>query len=236
LLDTLNKGFTHPNLKRIAIEGAYDHGLGFYDLDQLAERASLKDGVDLVYQFYTLSCEKIMFSPTIQEFARDFEKESFDLIVQDGSNCECMLGFVELLGRPPLILATPFGSPQFVLHKAGNFDNPSYVPKHMTPFTQPLDFYQRLGNTLLSLYQAYVDTVPYTRHQNGLAKRFFGESLPPVEEIARNATLFLVNSNVLLDGVRPTLPAVVSIGGFHITTSHSPLPQVSILTDYSTLA
>nr|CAD7588238.1 unnamed protein product [Timema genevievae] len=49
-----------------------------------------------------------------------------------------------------------------------------------------------------------------------VARKYFGDSLPPLEEIARNTSLHLVNTHFSLFHPRPFVPAVVEVGGIHL--------------------
>lgn len=52
--------------------------------------------------------------------------------------------------------------------------------------------------------------------------------MPPLEELASNVSLILVNSHFSISGVRPVVPNFVEVGGLHIEEPR-PLSKVSIV-------
>lgn len=59
------------------------------------------------------------------------------------------------------------------------------------------------------------------------ARDFFGTNMPPLDYIAANTSLLLVNTNFLVNDPRPTVPGLVEVGGIHIEKA-KPLPQVTL--------
>ncbi|CAG2057458.1 unnamed protein product [Timema podura] len=98
----------------------------------------------------------------------------------------------------------------------GNPDNPAYTPVHFLAHSDKMNFYERLLNTvaLVPIKLGYKYLVGYKSEQ--VARKYFGDSLPPLEEIARNMSLHLVNTHFSLFHPRPFVPAVVEVGGIHL--------------------
>lgn len=66
------------------------------------------------------------------------------------------------------------------------------------------------------------------RNSNSIAKKFFGEDLPDLEEIAeRRTSLILVNSHFSTNQARPTVPNFIEVAGVHIKEP-KPLPKVHL--------
>nr|CAD7462586.1 unnamed protein product [Timema tahoe] len=98
----------------------------------------------------------------------------------------------------------------------GNPDNPAYIPVHFLAHSDKMNFYERLLNTvaIVPIKLGYKYLVGYKSEQ--VARKYFGDSLPPLEEIARNTSLHLVNTHFSLFHPRPFVPAVVEVGGIHL--------------------
>jgi hypothetical protein len=128
---------------------AYTFDVDLKDLDELTKATSALEAIEMLYTYYKTGCPRMEASPVIQEL----KGKRFELIISDGNNCEFFLGLVHFLGSPPFLVVTPFGSPQIVMQKAGHYENPSVLPKHMTHFVHPMSFKERCLNTLLVLYQ-----------------------------------------------------------------------------------
>jgi glucuronosyltransferase len=58
-----------------------------------------------------------------------------------------------------------------------------------------------------------------------IARRYFGDSLPPLADIARNTSLLLLNTHFSMNQPRPFVPQIVEVGGLHLSLP-KPLPEV----------
>lgn len=59
------------------------------------------------------------------------------------------------------------------------------------------------------------------------------ENFPTFDEVKKNVSLVLTNTHFSEGTLRPSLPALVEIGGIHIREKPNPLPKVNILTIFS---
>jgi glucuronosyltransferase len=177
------------------------------------------------------TCEKTLSFPPIQKLIESEEK--FDLIITELFNTDCMLGFVHKFKVPFIAIGTsvmmPWGNARF-----GNPDNPSYIPHHFLPHSDRMSFSERLLNAVCQVsvqwaYHFLMDT-PTER----IARRYFGDSLPPLADIARNTSLLLLNTHFSMNQPRPLVPQIIEVGGLHLPLP-KPLPEVlswSILYKY----
>lgn len=166
-------------------------------------------------------CEKTLSFPRIQELIKSEEK--FDLIIVELFNTDCMLGFVHKFRVPFIAIGTsvmmPWGNARF-----GNPDNPSYIPHHFLAHADRMSFSERIVNTVyqMSVQWAYhfLMDMPTQR----IARRYFGDSLPPLADIARNTSLLLLNSHFSMNQPRPLVTQIVEVGGLHLSPP-KPLPE-----------
>lgn len=168
--------------------------------------------------------DKVFNHPDLQElFSSDVK---FDLVIAELWNSDVFLGFADKFKAPVVVMSSsaliPWGSDRFGLP-----DNPAYVKTVFLEVMGNLNFQQRLYNS----YQLVVSKLAYTWFFNPLseriARRHFGDSLPPLEVLARDTSLLLVNTHHSLHGVRPFTPQVIQVGGLHIKEP-KPLPKVSL--------
>lgn len=61
---------------------------------------------------------------------------------------------------------------------------------------------------------------------NKLLRQEFGDSIPPIDELERNASLIFVNQHYSISGAKPLVPSIVEIGGIHMK-DEKPLEPVS---------
>lgn len=47
-------------------------------------------------------------------------------------------------------------------------------------------------------------------------RKHFGPDVPSVRELEKRIAIILVNSHISLNGIKPTIPAAVDVGGLHV--------------------
>ena len=170
------------------------------------------------------TCEKTLAFHSVQKLLKSDEK--FDLIITELFNTDCMLGFIHKFKVPFIAIATsvlmPWGRTRFA-----NPDNPSYIPNHFLPYSDRMTFKERFLNFLYQeglqwAYHFYMD-MPTQK----IARKYFGESLPPLADIAKNTSLLLINSHFSINQPRPFVSNVIEVGGIHLTPPKD-LPKVSL--------
>jgi glucuronosyltransferase len=171
------------------------------------------------------TCEMVFKHPNVQTLLKSEEK--FDLIITEIFVSDCFLGFVHKFQAPYISVMSSVPLP-WSTARTGTPDSPAYVPNYFSQFTDKMSFWERLQNTahteLLKWLHFYCSELPTHR----IATKYFGNDLPALSEIARNVSLVLVNSHFSMNYPRPTVPAVLEVGGLHIQ-SPSKLPQVRVL-------
>jgi len=93
-----------------------------------------------------------------------------------------------------------------------------------------MGFVDRLKNTITGLMQSYAENYLYIPKMKEVMNKHFKykgwESRPPLEDMLKNVSLTLVNSNYAIGVARPYLPGIVEVGGMHLTAPKS-LPEAS---------
>lgn len=211
------------NYTDISIEGSLPQILNTFTLDYAINQRM----VNLLYFIWNLNirfCEKVYEHPNVQKLIRSNEK--FDLVITESFGVECFTAFVHKFQAPHIAMTSavtmPWSDDDF-----GNPSHPAYIPIFFLPHTDRMNFQQRLVNTLvwvgLKLGRYYFAEIPMQE----LAQRHFGHDVPPLRDIARNASLLLANSHFSLNIPRPMVPGVVEVGGLHIGAPKK-LPKVSL--------
>ncbi|XP_069675718.1 UDP-glucosyltransferase 2-like [Periplaneta americana] len=135
---------------------------------------------------------------------------------------DCFIGFSHRF-KAPLISITTSTLP-WVTYRNRNPDNPAYIPNYFLPFSNQMNFWERLVN---AVFDCAVN-VWYDNNVNTATEEFFkhyyGKDYPSVRELQQRISLILVNSHFSVNTPRPVLPTFLEIGGLHIK-SNGKLPQ-----------
>lgn len=139
----------------------------------------------------------------------------YDLIINELFSSDCFLGVAHKLATPFIGITSSVCLP-WANARVGNPDNPAHIPNYYVPYTDRMTFAQRLYNAVLLWgVQMYYNVIVDER-SNEMARRYLGDDLPPLAEIAANTSVVLVNSHFSLNQPRPLVPGVVEVGGYHI--------------------
>ncbi|KAK7865281.1 hypothetical protein R5R35_012577 [Gryllus longicercus] len=215
------------NVTDIVIEGSLEYTDADTDYHALTQISTL-EWIRTTMEWYANSCNYSLSTKGVRQLFDYPDDFRFDLIVIEGSGGECLLGFVEKFGRPPVVAINGFGNPQWLNWNVGNPDHPAYVSHSQLTLRWPFSFTDKLKNVLMylaTLYHYYVEFLPandrmlHTYFAGAVASR-----AAPVAETLANVSVVLVNAHHSLDGARPFVPALVPIAGIHIKQP-KPLPK-----------
>lgn len=219
---------TIPNITKFIAHEVYD----LFKFD--SEVPWLDDGYSKIKMLYSdfklfdeMGTTAILKSKALTDLLKHCEgiDRPFDLIIQDNTVAEALLGLVPMFGNPPLILMSPWGSPQWMASRVGNIFNPAYVPNMLIGNEQFTTFYQRCENLFLYVFAEWYYNFVTFPYQDKMMRERFGEHLPPVRDIAKQANIVLLTYHFVFDGPRPLLPGVIGVAGLHISEP-KPLPKV----------
>ncbi|XP_069681761.1 UDP-glycosyltransferase UGT5-like isoform X4 [Periplaneta americana] len=159
------------------------------------------------------SCEKTLQHPAVQDVISS--NQTFDLLLAEPFCTDCFLAFAHKF-KIPIVGFSSCSFWPWVPGRVGNPDNPSYVPMQFATSSDRMNFRERFWNTLWYLFHRLHHPVLYDAPHYKIARKYFGESLPPLSELAMNTSLILVNDHFSLNRPRPLVPGVVQVGGIHI--------------------
>ncbi|KAJ8874466.1 hypothetical protein PR048_025315 [Dryococelus australis] len=211
-----------PNYTDVDVSGslpgvAHTEVFAFHDIES---SSVLKDSL-VLSRLGLETCERVLSSDGARRLLASDQR--FDLVVYELFNTDCFLGFAHRFRAPTIAVSSstfmPWGCDRFA-----NPDSPAYVSHGAAWRGDSMTFAERLVNTVhLTAYKALYKLL-FDMPGNRVARRHFGDDLPPLESLARNTSLVLVNTHFSLNRPRPLLPAVVEIGGIHLRPP-APLPK-----------
>ncbi|XP_069682316.1 UDP-glycosyltransferase UGT5-like [Periplaneta americana] len=209
-----------PNYTDISLVGSMPSFVSAIPLDELATGYTYTI-IKILAELGVTGCEKTLSHPEVLKLINSDVK--FDLIVTELFNTDCFLGFAHKFKVPYISVCTtpilPWGFDRFA-----NPYNPSYIPNLFSRYSDNMNFLERVVNTI------YLKVIQYAYHywidipSQEIARKYFGESLPPLQELARNTSLLLVNRHFATNQPVPNVPAVVEVGGLHVSIPKK-LPQ-----------
>jgi glucuronosyltransferase len=211
-----------PNYRDISLVGSMPEFVSQIPMDAIATGYVHTTISFLAYMGY-VNCENTMEFPAMKKFIAQNEK--FDLIITEVFNTDCLLGYIYRQNTPFIGLSSSVMMP-WAHARFGNPDNPSYMGNHFLFHANEMTFPERIINVLYEEGLKVVYYFMFEKPAYELAKKYFGQSLPPLSDIARNTSLLLVNSHFSVNQPRPLVPNIVEVGGIHLTPPEGKLPKV----------
>ncbi|KAJ4448917.1 hypothetical protein ANN_00309 [Periplaneta americana] len=201
------------NYTDISLQGSLTKMKQTFNIDFLRQAGTLKIWNMVFWRYQVEICEAAFKHPNIQKLLKSDDK--FDLVVTHLMGSDCLLGFAHrfkaLLISVTTSVVLPWGN-----SRIGNFDNPSYVPNYFLPFTDRMNLWQRVLNTLFNVVTIVGQYVFSEMPSDDLLRKYFGPGVPPLSELKKKTSLLIVNSHFTLNSPRPMVPAVVEVAGLHI--------------------
>lgn len=162
-------------------------------------------------QFFGPLSEEVVTHPKVQKLIKS--KEKFDVVIVS----EFMHRFLRVLAHhfdASLVAFSNTGALTWFFDDVGNIIPPSIGPTLGIEMPYRMNFLQRLKNTMEKIRSVRWLQSNALR-QNELIKKYFPKS-PSIEEISKNISLVLLNAHPSTEVVRPLVPGIINIGGFHV--------------------
>lgn len=172
-------------------------------------------------------CEDTFEDKNIQKLLKS--NEHFDLVFTESTfGQESMLVFGHKFGAPTITLHT-MGPDPLQKMDAGLSLSLAYIPNFMaTVSTDRMTFTERMSNVLLTtarLLHYYMYQLPL---QDKLMRKYYCPSVPPIEDMLRNISVYLTNSHPAVEYTQPYTPNIIPVAGINISPDRTPLPQVRV--------
>ncbi|EFA00947.2 2-hydroxyacylsphingosine 1-beta-galactosyltransferase-like Protein [Tribolium castaneum] len=160
--------------------------------------------------------------PQVQEIIND-KNEHFDLVVVEFLN-PAMVAFSKRFNCP-FIGMSPMDLTNFVHEALGNPISPALFPDFISRYDGEMNFFERVLNTFY-----YVGSKLYFKYYfypkiDEIIKEYFGEDVPPLEQMQRNASMVFLNTNPIIHNIRPLMSNVLMVGGGTHFEGDTPLPE-----------
>jgi glucuronosyltransferase len=182
--------------------------------------------VMMVWGLGNALCDKLLQQDVVQDLIHSNDRQ-FDLIITEAFNHDCVLGFAHKF-KTPLVQVATFDGTSWMGDWVGNPSPYSYVPDTFQNFSDRMDFWERLVNTLGITLQKLTRSFYYLPKQQAVMEKYFSDygPLPSISDLDSSTSLLLLNHHFSIGYPRPLMPNVVHVGGMHVKPAKE-LPEVS---------
>ncbi|XP_017866751.1 PREDICTED: UDP-glucuronosyltransferase 2B13 isoform X1 [Drosophila arizonae] len=170
--------------------------------------------------------EHALRQPKVQALINARQTEGvFDLLLAEQFYQEAFLALAYKYNIP-IVTTSTLGYENHMSQMMGLITPWSFVPHGFMPFTDRMSFMERVHNTYVSLYEDFDRLLSYFPKMDAITERYFGQvfaEVPKVRHMETQISVMLLNSHAPLTTARPTVDAMVPVGGMHIYPP-KPLP------------
>lgn len=223
---------TTPGLHYIWAEDVYASMLnGTFEFDLASEIGkSPFESLAGWYGFYPWSCSGYQRSKGFQTLFNYPDDFKFDLVLVDFVMEPCLIGFLDKFNYPPTVGLSAFGVPPYTYEFIGGYSLPSYVSHSHAHFGFKMNFYERIVNFLVYVYEDYQRRyVLYPAAEASMKAAFKNPNLPSPSELLKKISLVLANTHFAIEKIEPLPPNVIPVGGLQI---QEPQPLEKDLEDF----
>ncbi|XP_067631961.1 UDP-glycosyltransferase UGT5-like [Eurosta solidaginis] len=142
----------------------------------------------------------------------------YDLLLTEQFYDEPFLALAYIY-KIPIVSVSTLGYENHMSQMVGLISPWSYVPHGFLPVTERMSFWERVQNTYYSLYEDLHREYIYFPKMDKLVEKYFGHlpiKFPKVTVMEKSLSALLLNSYTPLTSTRPTIDALVPVGGMHI--------------------
>ncbi|KAJ9582122.1 hypothetical protein L9F63_003536 [Diploptera punctata] len=201
------------NLKDISLVGSQDiDATDRLNLTTMSGLEYLNTAVKELTNLVT-SCNKTLSFYTVQNLIDSREK--FDVVIAEMFTTDCIIPLAHKF-KAPLIGISSCATFPWIDYKIGNPHNPSFVPNLFTSFSDNMNFFERLINTVCEVLFSTIYSLTEGLVTQNYVNHHFRDEMPLLSELAKNTSLILVNTHFTLNRPRPLLPGMVEVGGLYL--------------------
>lgn len=187
-----------------------------------------------MWKMSTFVAPKMLSKPEMQHFIVS-ENHVFDLVMVFSFCQEYVIALGHKYNAPVINLGVSMlwaSNSKWI----GELSTFSYILDQRTGATDEMTFIERFKNTVIGMYQLFLEDYYYLPIQKDIMNKYFKykghESRPPIEDMLRSVTVTLLNAHHSIGATRPYLPGTIEIAGLHVTDP-KPLTGVSKCWYYS---
>lgn len=231
--------FFRPILKALDVAGHQVHVVGHFPMHNASERyvdflvdkpSTTTNSVDLEWfkyrpsfghfmEFFMLrdwgriNCDLAYQSAAVKQLIAD--RPSYDLILMETFNSDCMLGLAHHIGAPVIGLSSSAIMP-WQYARMGLPATPSLTPALFMGYSEKMTYRERLANWLAFYGMKFLYSTFSDADSNEVIAKYIGPDVPDVAELAKRTAAMFVNQHYSLSGAKQLPASVIELGGIHI--------------------
>lgn len=151
------------------------------------------------------------------------ESEYFDLLIAEIAVPLSVI-FSEKF-KCPYIGIMSMDVPTIIYNVVGNPVNPIASPDVNLPYSGKLNLFKRFGSVIHNLLMGHVIN-GYFSSLDEVIENHLGKGFPTLTSVLSKMSLLFVNTNPVLNQIKPLMPNVIQIGGGSHRQSSKALPKV----------
>ncbi|CAH0730514.1 unnamed protein product, partial [Brenthis ino] len=157
-------------------------------------------------------------------------KESFDAVISEWFFSDIDSGYAAIQQAPWILLSgmVMHHHIEFLIDQVRSVPT---IPALKMDVGIPMNFFERLSNTMSYLKTSYLFWARYPQQQSDYESQFYplaqsrGVTLPPLLSAMHNISILFVNSHPSFASAQSLPPNAIDIAGYHIDPNIPPLPK-----------
>ena len=214
----------HPNVTEIYLDSSYEENINFVECKEAG-------GLKLFYLLLKAQMKRSdrqLRQPEVQDLIHNHTKYKFDVLILEYLFASPMLGFAELYGLP-IIGISAIGAGIPVHELIGNPVNPVIHPEIIFPYQHGrLTLSERINSFIYYFATKFFLQPIFEAIGVYQARKYFDNFTGGLAGAEEQVDLVFINTNPLLDYVRPITPNTIQLGFMHV---NPPKPLVGDLKD-----
>ncbi|EAT45642.1 AAEL003098-PA [Aedes aegypti] len=215
-------GDSPPNYHEIVMDGILDASAGLEKNYFKYKDGSFLMILSMLYNdLADTTCRFVLKHPKVVTLMKS--DQQFDVVIVETFMTESIYGLAQHFNAPLVVFST-LGSNLWTNGLVGAPSPYSHMAHLMLGFTDHMNFYERMINTVVGVGEQVYYELVYLPRQKRFYDEAFSHASMSFDQQLKNTSLVLLNQHFALSSPRSYPPNMVEVGGTHIRDVR-PLPE-----------
>ncbi|XP_044746164.1 UDP-glycosyltransferase UGT5-like isoform X4 [Coccinella septempunctata] len=193
-LTEIDTGYTYDILKRT-------------DITHLRRENMNTFKIQIVLQDLHAEALQMVFEKEEVKVILEKNKNHFDLIIIEGIN-PILFGLQHKFDAP-LVAVSSLSLKTYWHFLYGNSIHPVLFTDYYSELVPKLTFWEKFDNIYITIGTFIINKFVMFPRAHNIAKKYFGEDMPYIEEMVKSSSLMFSNNNPIFSDLRPLVPNVI---------------------------